>query len=42
MKNGMPNHRGNDGDEEIRDRKNIAEGEGQSFPLSAGPTELSH
>jgi len=38
----MPNHRGNDGDGEIRDRKNIAECEGQSFPVSAGPIELSH
>ena len=38
----MSNQRGNHGDREIRDRKNIAEGEGQSFPLSVGPSELSH
>ena len=38
----MPKQRGNHGNDEIRDRKNIAEGEGQCFPLSVGPGELSH
>ena len=42
MKDGMSNQRGNHGDREIRDRKNIAQGEGQSFPMSVGPSELSH
>ena len=42
MEDAMPNHRGDQGDDEIRDRKYIAEREGQSFPLSVGPSELSH
>jgi hypothetical protein len=42
MKHGMSNHCGNHGDGEIRDRKNIAEGEGQSFPVSIGRGEFSH
>jgi hypothetical protein len=42
MKDSMSNQRGNQGDGEIRDRKNIAEGEGQSFTVSADPIELSH
>ena len=42
MKHAMPDQRGNDGDGEIRGRKDIAEGMGQSFPLAVGPSELSH
>jgi len=38
----MSNQRGNDGDGEIRDRKDIAEGEGQSFSLTIGPVEFAH
>ena len=38
----MPNHCGNQGDGEVRSRKDIAEGEGQRLPLSVGPVELSH
>ncbi|MGA3264993.1 MAG: hypothetical protein ABSC47_13230 [Terracidiphilus sp.] len=42
MKDPMSNQRGNHGDGEIRDRKDIAEGEGQGFPVSIGHREFSH
>ncbi|MGA3160594.1 MAG: hypothetical protein ABSC77_05200 [Terracidiphilus sp.] len=42
MEDAMPNQRGKDGDGEIRDRKNIVQSKGQSFPMSIGPGELSH
>jgi hypothetical protein len=42
MKDTVPNHRGNHGDGEIRDRKDVADGGGQRLPLSIGPIELSH
>jgi hypothetical protein len=42
MKYGMSNQRSNHGDGEVCDRKDIAEGEGQSFPVSIGHREFTH
>ena len=42
MKHGKSNQRGNHANGEIRDRENIADGEGQSFPVSTGNREFSH
>jgi len=38
----MSKQRGNHGDGEIRNRKDIAEGEDQSLPVSIGHGEFSH
>ena len=42
MNHAMANQRGNQGDREIRERKNIAAGKDQSFPLSIGRGKFSH
>jgi hypothetical protein len=42
MKHAMPNHRGNHGDGKIRKGKDIAEGEGQGFPVRIDGREFSH
>ena len=42
MKHTMPDQRGNDGDGEIGEGKDIAEGMGQSFTMCIGRSEFSH